>query len=218
MVETLIQTLLQSYIYFLNRQPEFWAAVKDHLLLAGIAIGIAVVICVPLGIWTARSRFASLTLMNLVNALRVIPSLEVLFLIIPYLGLTSTSAIVALTILAMPPVLINTDAAFRTLEPAIIEAARGMGMSSFQRLFKVEFPLAVPVILTGIRISAVDVIASATLAAFVGSGGLGIYITRGFALYDYSILFVGAIPVALITLLVEGMLALLQKTLQPIKT
>lgn len=218
MVETLIQTLLQSYIYFLNRQPEFWAAVKDHLLLAGIAIGIAVVICVPLGIWTARSRFASLTLLNLVNGLRVIPSLAVLFLIIPYLGLTSTSAIVALTILAMPPVLINTDAAFRTLEPAIIEAARGMGMSSFQRLFKVEFPLAVPVILTGIRISAVDVIASATLAAFVGSGGLGIYITRGFALYDYSILFVGAIPVALITLLVEGMLALLQKTLQPIKT
>ena len=218
MVETLIQTLLQSYIYFLNRQPEFWAAVKDHLLLAGIAIGIAVVICVPLGIWTARSRFASLTLMNLVNGLRVIPSLAVLFLIIPYLGLTSTSAIVALTILAMPPVLINTDAAFRTLEPAIIEAARGMGMSSFQRLFKVEFPLAIPVILTGVRISAVDVIASATLAAFVGSGGLGIYITRGFALYDYSILFVGAIPVALITLLVEGMLALLQKTLQPIKT
>jgi len=218
LVETLIQTLLQSYVYFLNRQPEFWAAVKDHLLLAGIAIGIAVVICVPLGIWTARSRFASLTLMNLVNGLRVIPSLAVLFLIIPYLGLTSTSAIVALTVLAMPPVLINTDAAFRTLEPAIIEAARGMGMSSFQRLFKVEFPLAVPVILTGIRISAVDVIASATLAAFVGSGGLGIYITRGFALYDYSILFVGAIPVALITLLVEGMLALLQKTLQPIKT
>lgn len=218
MVETLIQTLLQSYIYFLNRQPEFWGAVKDHLLLAGIAIAIAVLICVPLGIWTARSRFASLTLMNLVNGLRVIPSLAVLFLVIPYLGLTSTSAIVALTILAMPPVLINTDAAFRTIEPAIIEAARGMGMSASQRLFKVEFPLAVPVILTGIRISAVDVIASATLAAFVGSGGLGIYITRGFALYDYSILFVGAIPVALITILVEGMLALLQKTLQPIKT
>lgn len=218
MVETLIQTLLQSYIYFLNRQPEFWGAVKDHLLLAGIAIAIAVLICVPLGIWTARSRFASLTLMNLVNGLRVIPSLAVLFLVIPYLGLTSTSAIVALTLLAMPPVLINTDAAFRTIEPAIIEAARGMGMSASQRLFKVEFPLAVPVILTGIRISAVDVIASATLAAFVGSGGLGIYITRGFALYDYSILFVGAIPVALITILVEGMLALLQKTLQPIKT
>lgn len=218
MVDTLIQTLWQSYLYFLNRQTEFWGAVVDHLILAGIAIGLAILVCVPLGIWTSRSRFASLTLMNLINGLRVIPSLAVLFLIIPYLGLTSTSAIVALTILAMPPILINTDAAFRTLEPAIIEAARGMGMSVFQRLIKVEFPLAIPVILTGIRISAVDVIASATLAAFVGSGGLGIYITRGFALYDYSILFVGAIPVALITLAVEGLLALLQKTLQPIKT
>ncbi|KPL73055.1 glycine/betaine ABC transporter [Bellilinea caldifistulae] len=213
-----MHTLWQSYLYFLNRQTEFWGAVVDHLILAGIAIGLAILVCVPLGIWTSKSRFASLTLMNLVNGLRVIPSLAVLFLIIPYLGLTSTSAIVALTILAMPPVLINTDAAFRTLEPAIIEAARGMGMSAFQRLIKVEFPLAIPVILTGVRISAVDVIASATLAAFVGSGGLGIYITRGFALYDYSILFVGAIPVALITLAVEGLLALLQKTLQPIKT
>lgn len=218
MVDTLIHTLWQSYLYFLNRQTEFWGAVVDHLILAGIAIGLAILVCVPLGIWTSKSRFASLTLMNLVNGLRVIPSLAVLFLIIPYLGLTSTSAIVALTILAMPPVLINTDAAFRTLEPAIIEAARGMGMSAFQRLIKVEFPLAIPVILTGVRIAAVDVIASATLAAFVGSGGLGIYITRGFALYDYSILFVGAIPVALITLAVEGLLALLQKTLQPIKT
>ncbi len=196
---------------------EFWGAVRDHLFLASVAIGVAVLICVPLGVWTARSRFASLTLMNLINGLRVIPSLAVLFLIIPYLGLTSSSAIVALTILAMPPVLINTDAAFRTIEPAILEAARGMGMSAFQRMIKVEFPLAIPVILTGIRISAVDVIASATLAAFVGSGGLGIYITRGFALYDYSILFVGAVPVALITLFVEGMLALFQKALQPIK-
>ncbi|GIV66301.1 MAG: ABC transporter permease [Chloroflexota bacterium] len=217
MVETLIQTLWQSYLYFIERQTEFWGAVVDHLALAGIAVGIAVILCVPLGIWTSRSRFASLTLMNIVNGLRVVPSLAILFLMIPYLGLTSTSAIVALTVLAMPPVLINTDTAFRTLEPAIIEAARGMGMSPIQRMIKVEFPLAIPVILTGIRISAVDVIASATLAAFVGSGGLGIYITRGFALYDYSILFVGAIPVALITLAVEGLLALLQKTFQPIK-
>ncbi len=217
MVDTILQTLWQSYLYFLNRQMEFWGAVRDHLFLASVAIGVAVLICVPLGVWTARSRFASLTLMNLINGLRVIPSLAVLFLIIPYLGLTSSSAIVALTILAMPPVLINTDAAFRTIEPAILEAARGMGMSAFQRMIKVEFPLAIPVILTGIRISAVDVIASATLAAFVGSGGLGIYITRGFALYDYSILFVGAVPVALITLFVEGMLALFQKALQPIK-
>lgn len=218
MVEAFLQTFQQSYLYYLNRQPEFWTAVKDHLTLSGISIGIAILVCVPLGIWTARSRFATMTLMNVINGLRVIPSLAVLFLVIPYLGLTSSAAIVALTILAMPPVLINTDAAFRTLEPAVLEAARGMGMSAFQRMVKVEFPLALPMILTGVRISTVDVLASATLAAFVGSGGLGIYITRGFALYDYSILFVGAIPVAILTLVIEGLLALIQKSLQPIKT
>lgn len=216
MVDSLLQTLQQGFLYFNARQVEFWAAVREHIFLAGAALGIALVLCVPLGIWTSRSKFATLTLMNLINGMRVLPSLAVLFLIIPYLGLTAQSAVVALTLLAMPPILINTDAAFRTLDPAILEAARGMGMSPLQTLFHVEFPLAIPVILTGVRIASVDVIASATLAAFVGSGGLGIYITRGFALYDYSILLVGAVPVALLTLLVEGLLATVQRLSQPI--
>ncbi len=215
MVNALINTIQQSFLYFSTRQVEFWTAVRDHIFLAGAALGIALLLCVPLGIWTSRSRFATLTLMNLINTMRVLPSLAVLFLIIPHLGLSSQSAVVALTLLAMPPVLINTDAAFRTLDPATLEAARGMGMSRAQLLFRIELPLAIPVMLTGARIASVDVIASATLAAFVGSGGLGIYITRGFALYDYSILLVGAVPVALLTLLVEGLLASLQRFAQP---
>ena len=154
--------------------------------------------------------------MNLVNGLRVLPSLAVLFLVIPYLGLSVSAAAVALILLAMPPVLINTDAGFRTLDPAVLEAARGMGMSPIQVLSRIEFPLAMPVILTGIRTASVEVIASATLAAFVGSGGLGIYITRGFALFDYGILMVGAVPVALLTLIVEGLLAGLQYLIQPV--
>ena len=137
------------------------------------------------------------------------------FLVVPYLGLNATSAAVALTVLAMPPILINTDAAFRNLDPAILEAARGMGMTQRQVLFRVEIPIALPVILTGIRTAAVEVIASATLAAFVGSGGLGIYIARGFAMYDYSILMVGAIPVALLTLMAENALNFLQRVVQP---
>jgi osmoprotectant transport system permease protein len=122
---------------------------------------------------------------------------------------------VALTVLAMPPILINTDAAFRNLDPAVIEAAQGMGMTAGQVLRRIEFPLALPVILTGIRTAAVEIISSATLAAFVGSGGLGIYITRGFALYDYGILMLGAAPVALLTLIAETILALLQRLFQP---
>ena len=175
-------------------------------LLVSIAMTVAIVVCVPLGIWTSRSRLVSLAAMNTINTLRVIPSLAVLFLIIPYFGLSATSAALALILLAMPPVLINTDAAFRHLPDSVLEAARGMGMKKNQILWRIEFPLAMPVILTGLRISAVEVIASATLAAFVGSGGLGIYITRGFALYDYSILFVGAVPVALLTLMSESLL------------
>jgi osmoprotectant transport system permease protein len=121
----------------------------------------------------------------------------------------------ALILLALPPVLINTDAAFRSQDAAVVEAARGMGMSAWQVLYRVEFPLALPVILTGIRTASVEVISSATLAAFVGSGGLGIYITRGFALYDFAILMVGAVPVALLTLLAETSLSILQRAVQP---
>jgi osmoprotectant transport system permease protein len=117
-------------------------------------------------------------------------------------------------VLALPPVLLNTDAAFRNLDPAVLESARSTGMTRRQILLRIEFPLALPVILTGVRTAAVEVIASATLAAFVGSGGLGIYITRGFALYDYPILMVGAVPVALLTLLIEAMLAGLQRAVQ----
>jgi osmoprotectant transport system permease protein len=205
----------RAYQYAADRAPEFWGAVNDHLLLVGIALGAAILLCVPLGIWTARSRLASLAFMNTINGLRVIPSLAVLFLVVPYFGLSTGSAALALILLALPPVLINTDAAFRSLDAAVVEAARGMGMSAWQVLYRVEFPLALPVILTGIRTASVEVISSATLAAFVGSGGLGIYITRGFALYDFAILMVGAVPVALLTLLAETSLSILQRAVQP---
>jgi len=204
-----------AWQYAAGRPDEFSRAVLDHLALAGAALGISILLCVPLGIWSARSRRVSLVVLNTVNTLRVLPSLAVLFLLVPWLGLSTVSAGVALTILALPPVLINVDAAFRTLDPAVLEAARGMGMTSAQMLLRVEFPLAMPVILTGVRTAAVEVISSATLAAFVGSGGLGIYITRGFALYDYSILMVGAIPVALLTFAAEGVFSSLQRAFQP---
>lgn len=199
-----ISTFERAWAYFLGHSAEFFQALGDHLILVGIALGFAILVGIPLGIGAARSRDVSRVVMNGVNGLRVLPSLAVLFLVVPYLGLSKASASVALIFLALPPVVINTDAAMRSLDPAVLEAARGMGMSAFQSLLRIEFPLALPVILTGIRTAAVEVIASATLAAFVGSGGLGIYITRGFALYDYAILMVGAIPVALLTLVVEG--------------
>ena len=210
-----MELLSNVWIYGLNHAEEFVSAVGDHLGLVGVALGLSVLVCIPLGVWTSRSKWASAVFMNIVNGLRVLPSLAVLFIIVPFLGLSIASATVALTILAFPPILINTDAAFRNLPKAVLEAARGMGMTTLQVLFRVEFPLALPVIVTGIRIAAVEVISSATLAAFVGSGGLGIYITRGFALYDQAILLVGAIPVALLTLIADTGLSKLQQIVEP---
>lgn len=207
--------LARAYLYALQHTDELLGALQQHLMLVVVALGIGIVLCVPLGVWTARSRAVSTAVIGFFNSIRVIPSLAILFLAIPYFGLSFSSAAIALTILAFPPIIINTDAAFRTIDPAIRESAFGMGMTGWQVLWKIEFPLALPVILTGIRTSTVEVIASATLAAFIGSGGLGIYITRGFALYDSAILLVGAVPVALLTLFAEGILGGLQRALQP---
>lgn len=209
------EILREAYFYGIEHQTEFAGALLQHLRLVGVALGISILLCVPFGILTARSRVAAVTLLNLFNGLRVIPSLAVLFLAIPYLGLSFTSAVLALTLLALPPVLLNTDAAYRTIDQAIREAARGMGMTANQILWRVETPLALPVIVTGVRTAATEVIASATLAAFIGSGGLGLYVVRGFSLFDIPILLVGAIPVALLTLVVELLLSGLHRFLEP---
>jgi osmoprotectant transport system permease protein len=210
-----VDIFLRAYSYALGRGGELADALGRHMLLVAIALGVGLLVCVPLGMLTARSRLASFTIINAVNGLRVIPSIAILFLAIPYFGLSLTSAAIALTVLAMPPILINTDAAFRKIDPAVREAAFGMGMSAGQVLRQIEIPLALPVVLAGVRTASTEVIASATLAAFIGAGGLGIYITRGFALYDTAILLVGAIPVALLALAAELGVGAVQRVVQP---
>ncbi len=195
--------LFDAFSYALSRGDELGRALGQHLLFVAVALGLGIALCVPLGVLTSRSRAAALTIINTANALRVVPSLAILFLAIPYFGLSFTSSALALTVLALPPILINTDAAFRSIPAAVKEAAYGMGMTNRQVLWRIEVPLALPVIVAGIRTATVEVIASATLAAFIGGGGLGIYITRGFALFDNSILLVGAISVALLALIAE---------------
>jgi osmoprotectant transport system permease protein len=202
--------LVNALEYAVTRGNEWFNALEQHLLLVAVALSIGIVVSVPLGVWTSRSRIAALALINAANGLRVVPSLAILFLAIPYFGLSFASAALALTVLALPPILMNTDAAFRNIPTPIQEVASGMGMTSRQRLVRVEFPLALPVILAGIRTATIEVIASATLAAFVGGGGLGIYVTRGFALFDNSILLVGAISVALLALGAEIVLGELE--------
>lgn len=211
----MLNLLQETILYAQSHADELLGAFRDHLHLVGIALGISLIISVPLGIWTSRSKTASVTIINFFNGLRVVPSIAILFLAIPYFGLSFTSAVIALTLLAFPPILINTDAAYRSIDPAIKESATGMGMTSRQTLWRIETPLALPVIVTGIRTATIEVIASATLAAFIGIGSLGLFVVRGFALYDIPILLVGAIPIAILALSIDLMLGALQHWLQP---
>jgi len=210
-----VDIFAQAYQYALENVETLVGELQRHLLLVAVPLALGLLLGLPLGLWSARSRSASTVLINGFNALRVIPSLAILFLLIPYSGLGFQSAAIALTLLAMPPILVSTDVAFRTIDPMIREAALGMGMSTRQVLRLVEIPLALPVIIAGIKIAAVEVIASATLAAFIGAGGLGSFIVLGFSLYDNAILLVGAIPVAILALLAEVLLSRLQRALQP---
>jgi osmoprotectant transport system permease protein len=209
--ETAVNLVSGSIQYFLQHQPDFWAATRQHLALSFTALAISVLVCLPLGIWIARRMTIAQYVINVVNSFRVLPSLAILFLVMPYLGLGFRPSLVALTVLAFPPVLINTYAGLRNVDRATVEAAYGMGMASWQVLWRVELPLALPAIIAGIRTATVEVISSATLAAFIGGGGLGDFITLGFALYDVHIMLVGAIPVALLALVAEGTLASLQR-------
>jgi osmoprotectant transport system permease protein len=158
----------QAYEYAASNFTELLTALRQHLLLVLVPLAIGLLFGLPLGLWSARSRLASTVLINGFNALRVIPSLAILFLAIPYFGLSFQSAAIALTLLVMPPILINTDVAFRTIDPMTREAAFGMGMSPEQVLRQVEIPLALPVVIAGVKIALVGQAAWAALSC----GGL----------------------------------------------
>jgi osmoprotectant transport system permease protein len=170
---------------------------------------------IPLGVLASRGGKLTAGIIGAVAAVRVIPSLAVILLLLPVFGLGWRPALVALTLLAGPPLVINTDTGLRGVDPATLEAATGLGMTGAQRFWRVKFPLALPVIVTGVRSAAVEVIGSATLAAFVGAGGLGTFITSGITLMDERMLLSGAIAVTLLALLAEFILARLEFRLTP---
>ena len=199
--------------YALAHQSTLITALGEHLYLVVLPLGLGVGFGVPLGLWTARRSPYARVLLNLVNSLRVIPSLAILFLAIPLWGLSDTSALFALTLLACPPIVNNVDAAFRSLDPLVLESAQGVGLSHTQQFWQVEFPLALPMVLAGLKTATVETIASATLAAFIGAGGLGQFIVLGFATYDPQILLVGAIPVAILAVGADLGLGALQRWL-----
>ena len=208
-----MDTFRQAIEYALDPRNGFMTALGRHLQLSLVALGVAAVIGVTLGIVANRWRPAALVLDNAAGIVRVIPALALLFMLIPVLGTGFAPSVVALTVLAVPPLLINTEAGMRGVEPAILEAGRGMGMAYPLLLWRVHLPLALPVMLAGVRIAALEVLASATLATFIGGGGLGDFISSGLSLGRTHILLVGAVPVALMALGTEVGLGYMQRRL-----
>jgi osmoprotectant transport system permease protein len=197
--------LQQTWDFFLANQADFWFKTGQYLRLSFFALLMGIAAGVVLGILAARSRAASPFVTNVVGTLRAIPSLAIMAVMLPFIGIGFLPALVALTILATPPVLINTQAGFTSVDPAILEAAQGMGMSSRQIIWEVQLPLALPVILAGVRTATVEVLASATIGAVIGAGGLGEYIFSGLSLGPayLHLMLVGAIMVALLTFTAE---------------
>ena len=186
--------------YIATHTGEILVQVRDHMLISLYALLIAVFIGVVAGYFASRSTSAEHMLNVPFSVLRVVPSLAILVLLIPVMGAGVRSAVTALTILAVPPVFLNTIVGFREVPDFIKESARGIGMTGRESLWKVEIPLAMPMILAGIRTAMTEVIASATLAAKTGGGGLGEIIFTGLGLNRSDLLWIGGILVAVLSL------------------
>ena len=191
----------------------FFTAVGDHLLLSLVGLAIGIGVALPVGIAVAhRPRLAEAAI-AVAGGLRTIPSLAVLAALLPLLGVGFTPSVLALALLALPPVLVNAIIGIRGADPAALDAACGLGMTGWQRAMRVELPLAAPLIFAGLRVAAVQVVSAAALATFIGGGGLGDLVTQGLALLDTGRMLVGAIAIALLALGTEAALGMLERHL-----
>jgi len=189
----------------------------QHIYISAAAVLIAMAIALPIGLYLGHRRVGTALASNIGNIGRAIPTLALLiiFASIALIGVGDLAAILALALFAVPPLLTNTFAGLAGVDEEVRDAAEGMGMSGAAVLWRVELPLAVPLIAAGIRTATVQVVATASLAAIVGSGGLGRYVVDGFALQDGTLIVAGAILTAAISLIAEGVMAAGQRAITP---
>jgi osmoprotectant transport system permease protein len=201
--------------FIANPANNFIGQTIAYLQICAFSIVIASIIGMTLGILVARNAFLAFIAVNLSGLMRAIPVIAFLIAALPYLGLGFKPTVVALVILGIPPILLNTYTSLRDIDPAIIDAARGMGMTGRQIISRVQIPLVIPIVAAGIRTSAVQIIATATLAALIGAGGYGDYIIDGLYKLNNIEILAGALPVALLALIVEVLMSWLQRALTP---
>ncbi|MCC5895002.1 MAG: ABC transporter permease [Alkalibacterium sp.] len=201
--------------FFANYGSQMMRLIWEHLYISMIALGLGVIVAVPLGIGLTRTGKLATAVIGLASILQTVPSLALLALMIPLFGIGQVPAIIALFIYSLLPILRNTYTGMRGVNPALVDAARGMGMTEMQLIRKVELPQAAPVIMAGIRLSGTYVIAWAALASYIGAGGLGDFIFNGLNLYIPELIIGGTIPVTLLALLVDFGLGMVEKKVTP---
>lgn len=198
--------------FIVEQQDKLLIQIVQHLGLTFVSLLLAIIVGVPLGILIARKRLFANPVLGTAGILQTIPSIALLGFMIPAFGIGATPAIVALLIYALLPIIRNTYTGITGVDPAVIEAAKAMGMNKKQLLFKVEIPLAMPVIIAGIRTAAVINVGVATLASFVAAGGLGEFIFGGISLNNTNMILAGAIPAASLAIILDQLIAVLQKS------
>ncbi len=208
-----------EWIEFVSpRLSELWLRTGEHLMLTGVSVAFAIAIGIPLGILALRFVWLRGPLVGAVGILQTIPSLAMLAILLAILHQIGTlPAIIALILYALLPIVRNTLAGLQEVAPEVLEAARGIGMTDRQVLWMVRLPLARPYIIAGIRTAAVLAVGIATLSAFIGAGGLGQFINRGLALSDSRLILLGAIPAAILALIVDGSIGTFQWGMKPLR-
>ena len=208
---------MNVFDFLFHNRAEVLALTLEHLALVAVAMLIAVALGIPLGILVTQQQALRRWVLGTANIFQTVPSLALFGFLIPVPllgGIGGRTAIVALVLYALLPIIRNTYVGISGVDPAVVEAARGMGMTDRQLLWQVEIPLALGVILAGIRVATVMSVGVATIAAAIGAGGLGTYIFRGLSMVDNQIILAGAIPAALLALLADFSLGWAERRLR----
>ena len=209
-------SIFSQYISFmLERQDQILELTTQHIYLTFVAVFFAVLVAVPLGITITRFEKAAGIVVGIANAVQALPSLALLGFLIPILGIGSKPSIVMIFLYSLLPIIKNTYTGLTNVDRAILEAGRGMGMTNWQLMKMVQLPLALPVIMAGIRISAVTAVGLTTIAALIGAGGLGQLIYRGISMVNNRMIIAGAVPAMVLTLVIDFLLNILEKLVTP---
>lgn len=207
-------TFVDAFRFIAGHQGLVWAKAGEQLELSFAAIGVALVIAIPLGLWLGHLHRGSFVTISISNIGRALPSLAVIAIGLAFLGIGFTNVMVALVVLAVPPMLTNAYVAVDSIDPDVVEAARGMGMKRREILLEVELPLALPLVFAGIRTSVIYVVSTATIAAIAGGGGLGDIIVNQ-ASYRLEGVIAAAICVSVLALGADLLFALVQRAVTP---